>query len=123
MSDEDIIINDSDEESEDGSDSRTVILVTDQETKDGICFNFTHEGTTLVASFFISGEFDIDAINAFNLNSFYAAAAIDDDGDLVIRAAICLKGGISEKTLKNFIEHFSDEMGSISDYIGEEEDE
>jgi len=122
VTDEDVVISDSGNESEDGSDSRTVVFITDQESKDGIVFNFAHEGTTLVASFYVEGGVDYEVINAFNINSFYAAAALDDEGDLVIRASFCVDGGVSDKTVKHFIEHFSEEIGTLSDYMEGDED-
>ena len=110
---------------EEDDDNDLLLLTIADELK--ICFNFLDDSDLIVMTLALGNleatGHDMSTVNDFNTDAVYTALFVDDEGDLVLRSTLCLRGGVSEDAIFEFISNFTDELDDFTSMFYDEDDE
>ena len=96
------------------SEIKLVLIVYDEDTNNATEF----ESLAIGASFTMSPSPSMYQINRWNRNKRYGKAYLDEDNDPVIEFNLDLKGGVTKKTVVQWIERSIRITRNFAEYIG-----
>lgn len=110
----------------DEDDGEDVLLFNvDEESK--ICFNFLDDNDLIVMTYPVAnleeiGQ-DLSLVNAFNEEAVNSAAYVDEEGDIILRSSLCLRGGVSEDNICEFFSNFFDDLETLGNMFDGDDSE
>ncbi len=72
----------------------------------------------LYAGFDLSGNFDLRRINEWNRTKRFSRAYTDEEGDPILESEIAVDGGMSAKSIENFIRLYDASVVRFTSFIG-----